>query len=147
MRLASVQPAPIGLCGVGWQAEVPEDRVTIPRTVTVPAGPYDWRPPGGWLKNGGPVDPPSPGRVAEALLGVLTFQVSRSEFAARVAAGACEDTGVDLSRGDLPMVQVNLADAQGYARRLSDATGETRRLQTEEEWQRAAAERFVVTRP
>ncbi|KAA9010078.1 SUMF1/EgtB/PvdO family nonheme iron enzyme [Histidinibacterium aquaticum] len=146
MKLASalLLSAALGAVGLGgWEATRTDAFTVRPETVVVPPGSYDWRPSGDWLKDGKPVDPPLIRRDADAPLEIMTYQVSRGDYSACVAARACPETGTDLAQADLPMVQANLSDATAYADWLSDETGETWRLPTDEEWQRAAAERFV----
>ncbi|MBE1206164.1 SUMF1/EgtB/PvdO family nonheme iron enzyme [Aminobacter carboxidus] len=48
-----------------------------------------------------------------------------------------------ISQSPLPVTGVSFRDATAYANWLSDRTGETWQLPTDEEWAFAAAERFV----
>ncbi len=146
MKILSTLLLTAALGGVGmggWQIAQPPADATAPPTVTLPAGVYNWRPSGDWLSNGRPVSPPLIRRAYDAPLEIMAYHVTRGAYAECLNAGACPDTDTDLSRAELPMVGVSFLDAEAYAAWLSDATGATWRLPSDEEWQRAAAERFV----
>jgi formylglycine-generating enzyme required for sulfatase activity len=69
------------------------------------------------------------------------FAVTFKEWDACVADGGCggyqpSDNG--WGRGNRPVINVSWDDAQAYIRWLSDKTGKTYRLPTEEEWKIAA---------
>lgn len=123
----------------GWQAVQPAP-LDGPVTVTLPAEDYQWRPSGDWQQGGRVIDPPLVRRSGE-VLAIMKYQVTVGQYRLCVADGACTEsaTGQDLE----PQVMINWYDAEAYARWLSRRTGQTWRLPTEEEWQRAAAERFV----
>lgn len=112
-----------------------------PEVVAVPAGAWDWRPAGTWRQGGLQVDPPLLRAEASEPLHIMRFQVSRGEYALCVADGAC--LPADPGASDEPQTGVSWHDATAYADWLSERTGETWRLPTDAEWQRAAAERFA----
>jgi formylglycine-generating enzyme required for sulfatase activity len=80
--------------------------------------------------------------VAESPFEIMTYPVSRAEYALCVADGVCA-ASVGPGDGPLAQVDVSFVDAETYASWLSERTGETWRLPTGEEWARAAAERAV----
>lgn len=113
-----------------------------PETVTVPAGPYAYRPSGEFRQGRRVVDPPVELREAERPFEIMAYPVSRRDYALCVADGVC---AASVGPGDGPLAQVDISfvDAETYASWLSERTGETWRLPTGEEWARAAAERVV----
>ncbi|KIQ70228.1 formylglycine-generating enzyme family protein [Wenxinia marina] len=131
--------AAAALGGSGLFGRAPRP-VEGPPVVTVPAEPYLWRPSGDWRKEGRPASPPLIVRRPQAPLDIMERQVTRDDWAACVADGACDDLGTGA--GPLPQTGMNWHDATAYARWLSRRTGVLWRLPTDEEWQRAAAERF-----
>lgn len=139
MAAAALAVAALGAGALGWPSLSP--RVAAPDLIVVPAGPWDYRPSGDWRRDGLEVDPPMVRAVATAPLRITRHQVSRGEYGACVAAGACLPAGSGPE--GLPQTGVSWHDATAFALWLSDARGEAWRLPTDAEWQRAAAERFV----
>lgn len=111
-------------------------------TVTVAPGRFDYRVPGEFLKAGRPVDGPMVGKRMRRPVEIMAYQVSAAEYAACVADGACAPADAPGASPDVPVTGVSYRDAVSYASWLSDRTGETWRLPTDEEWAFAAAERF-----
>lgn len=118
--------------------------IALPETVRVAAGPVAYRPLGNFSRDGKTV---TPGLVdlPVAAFEIMTYQVTRDAYAACVDEGACVDVGT--GRGALPQTNVNWNDATAYARWLSGRTGETWRLPTAAEWQRAAQDRLGDAAP
>ncbi|EYD77239.1 Nitrite reductase accessory protein NirV [Rubellimicrobium mesophilum DSM 19309] len=114
---------------------------TGPELVTVSAGSWDWRPAGTWRQDGRQMDPPIQRLDATEPLQIMRYQVSRADYATCVADGAC--IAADPGPADEPQTGVSWHDATAYAAWLSDRTGQTWRLPTDSEWQRAAAERWT----
>lgn len=114
-----------------------------PPTVVIRPGQLAYRLPGEFLSGGRPVDAPEDNVRFRRSFEIMTHQVAATDYALCVAEGLCEapDTAVDHD-GKMPATGVNFRDAEAYARWLSDRTGETWRLPTDEEWAFAAAERF-----
>lgn len=140
---ALIMPAVLlaGLFGL-WGGDAPRNEG--PQTVAIPAGEIAFRPFGSFSYAGKTRSP----ALATAQVGafeITKYQVTRSEFAACVADGACE-AGL-VGSGNLPQTHVNFADAQAYAAWLSRATGARWRLPSELEWKRAAAERYGDATP
>ncbi|QDC10814.1 formylglycine-generating enzyme family protein [Oceanicola sp. D3] len=114
------------------------DGVTRPETVSIAPGQIAFRPLGNFSR-AGKASTPGVRQVEVPGFEIMKFQVSRAEYLACVADGACEDVGTGAGR--YAQTMVNWADATAYAAWLSRQTGETWRLPSEAEWQRAAAER------
>ena len=104
----------------------------------VPAGEVAYRPLGNFSQDGKAV---TPGllHISVGAFDIMKYQVSRSEYAACVADGACAD--VETGAGSMAQTNVNWIDATAYASWLSEQSGQTWRLPTVLEWHRAAAER------
>lgn len=127
--------------GAGWRALAPPVPEAGPAVVAVPAGRWDWRPAGTWRQDGRQVDPPLRRLASADPLVVMRGQVTRGEYAACVAGGACRaSTGGPEAE---PQTELSYEDAVAYAAWLSDRTGQAWRLPTDAEWQRLAAERFA----
>ncbi|WP_162901638.1 SUMF1/EgtB/PvdO family nonheme iron enzyme [Breoghania sp. L-A4] len=128
-----------------WSATRPAI-TELPETVVIEPGPYTYRPAGTYRYYGKLVDAPLQTEVADQPLEIMTFQVSRAEYAACVADGACEASRVSQggspTSADLPQTEVNWYDATAYAAWFSRQTRQHWRLPDDREWQRAAAERF-----
>lgn len=112
--------------------------------VRVPAGEVAYRPLGNFSRNGKAV---TPGLMSLPVgsFDIMKYHVSRLEYSACVADGACTD--VETGTGGMAQTNVSWIDATAYAAWLSDQTGETWRLPTVLEWHRAAAERQGDTAP
>lgn len=111
-----------------------------PETVRIEAAEIDYRPIGNFRQNDRMVTSPLR-RHPVAAFDIMRFQVSKAEYAQCVEEGGCAQTAAP-GTWDYPQTQVSWSDATAYAEWLSRRTGETWRLPTPEEWQRAAAERF-----
>lgn len=111
-------------------------------TVAVGPGRFDYRVPGEFLKAGRPVDGPMVGKRMRRSVEIMAYQVSGAEYAACVAEGACAAADAPGAAPDVPVTGVSYRDAMNYAWWLSQKTGESWRLPTDEEWAHAAAERF-----
>ncbi|WP_378940928.1 SUMF1/EgtB/PvdO family nonheme iron enzyme [Mesorhizobium sp. ANAO-SY3R2] len=117
---------------------------TGPSTVTITAGTLAYRLPGEFLKAERPVDAPAKDVRFRSSFEIMAYQVSAGDYALCVADGACETAeSTRAGTADLPVTGVSFRDATAYAKWLSDRTGETWRLPTDEEWAFAAAERFT----
>lgn len=117
--------------------------VASPQTVVVAPGQLAYRLPGEFQNADLPVDAPEKRVRFRRSFDIMTYQVSAADYARCVADGACEAADGAVERaGDLPATGVSFRDANAYAQWLSDKTGATWRLPTDEEWAFAAAERF-----
>ncbi len=116
----------------------------LPETVAIPAGDVAYRPLGNFSAEG-KARTPAPVSVDVAAFEIMKYQVSRTDYAACVADGAC--AAVETTGGSLPQTHVSWKDATAYAAWLSDRTGIQWRLPTAAEWQRAAAERHGDAAP
>ncbi len=120
-------------------------RAPGPRTVAIPEGQIAWRPLGNFSR-GGKRATPAAAAVTVAGFEIMQHQVSRADYAACVADGACAAVPA-MGADDAPQTHLNWYDATAYAAWLSDETGTGWRLPTDVEWQRAAAEVFGETSP
>jgi formylglycine-generating enzyme required for sulfatase activity len=132
----------IGAGYAGWRAATTPAISMLAVMVTIPVGPHAYRTAGQLRLNGKSVDPPLERPVANAPLKIMKHPVGRADYAACMAGGACLPTRA-AEGAELPQTDVSWHDAGAYARWFSRQTRMTRRLPSDVEWQRAAAERFV----
>ncbi|MFD0915419.1 SUMF1/EgtB/PvdO family nonheme iron enzyme [Pseudahrensia aquimaris] len=127
--------------------QTPGEKVAVPELVTIPAGSFDYRRSGEFLKSGAPVNAPVSKVDFKQPLHVTKYQISRADYARCVADDFCETTfgqteknaGIDDNR---PVTGVSYLDAVNYARWLTTKTGVTWRLPADTEWAYAAGSRF-----
>lgn len=134
---------PVLAAALGVWSLVPSEPLTPPfappALVEIPAGVIEWRPLGNFSQHDKARTPRS--RTVEVpAIEIMKYQVTRTQYAACVADGAC--LPALATGGNLPQTMVNWQDASAFASWYSDRTGEVWRLPTETEWQRAAAERY-----
>lgn len=117
--------------------------IVPPRIVTVNPGKLTYRLPGEFLSAERPVDAPAGEVRFRHSFEIMAYQVSVADYARCVDDGMCEadDTAVSQA-GNVPATGVSFRDATAYANWLSERTGESWRLPTDEEWAFAAAERL-----
>jgi formylglycine-generating enzyme required for sulfatase activity len=127
------------LAAVFLGAPAPPDPTEL---VTIAAGAFSYRAAGEYLRDGVPVNAPLLRIARDRPLVMMKHQVSGTEYAACVAAGACRTTAAAAGAGDRPVVEVSWDDAAAYAAWLSKTTGHVYRLPTDAEWAYAAGERF-----
>lgn len=119
-------------------------KMDSPETVTIPGGEIAFRPFGSFSYQG-KTHTPAPVQTQVSGFDIMKYQVTRSDFAACVADGAC--TAEVVTESNQPQTHVSFHEAQAYADWLSERTGVNWRLPTEPEWQRAAAERYGDATP
>lgn len=128
-----------------WAVNRPEI-TDLPETVIIAPGPFSYQPAGTYRLYGKLVDPEPVVQTADQPLEVMKYQISRADYAACVADGACQPPETvrkaDGAADDMPQTGVNWYDATAYATWFSRKTKQPWRLPTDAEWQRAAAERF-----
>ncbi|TAL02084.1 MAG: hypothetical protein EPO08_08130 [Rhodospirillaceae bacterium] len=125
-----------------WDASMAERRqfaLSLDRSmVLIPSGSFVM----GDLSGDGSRAELPPHRVTITAFKLGRAPVTRAEFAACVAAGACRADTVATGTADaspsLPMTGVNWFDAQEYVSWLRARTGEDYRLPSEAEWEYAA---------
>ncbi|PWW00581.1 formylglycine-generating enzyme required for sulfatase activity [Hoeflea marina] len=116
----------------------------VPALVSIAAGAFRHRPAGEYLRAGFPDDAPRVAIGIDHPFEIMRDQVSAQAYDACVAAGACGPRfGAAGQAEALPATGVSFADAQDYARWLSDGTGMIWRLPTDAEWAYAAGSRFA----
>lgn len=116
--------------------------VAIPETVVLEPGSFIHPLAGEFLKAGMPVPAPRVKTAISRPLEIMKYEVSASDYALCVKAGACRPAE-GAATGDMPVVGVSHLDAETYADWYSRETGESWRLPTDEEWAFAAAEDFT----
>ncbi|HXI07968.1 MAG: SUMF1/EgtB/PvdO family nonheme iron enzyme [Bradyrhizobium sp.] len=112
--------------------------------VEVRAGNIAYRVAGDFTRNGKLAAAPLRQVRFDRPLAIMKHQVSSADYQACVDDGACRalDRNVAIAV-DRPAVQVSWHDANAYAAWLSQRTGETYRLPTDEEWAFAAGSKFA----
>ncbi|MEN1728988.1 MAG: SUMF1/EgtB/PvdO family nonheme iron enzyme, partial [Pseudomonadota bacterium] len=118
--------------------EIFRDCAACPLMVSVPAGSFQM----GDIAGGGDSDERPLRMVTIAAFASGVFELTWNEWAACVAANACDDTGVDAAGGDegwgrglRPAINLSFDDAQDYVAWLSAETGKNYRLLSEAEWE------------
>jgi formylglycine-generating enzyme required for sulfatase activity len=110
--------------------------------VALPPVTFGYRLPGEFTRGGRPADAPVE-TVRISRVAMMKRQVTAGEYARCVADRACPALAKDAANlPDRPAVRVSWRDAEAYAAWLSEKTGETYRLPSDEEWVFAAASRF-----
>lgn len=110
-----------------------------PETVTIAPRAYSYRASGEFVREGAVVDGPVVTVESPAPLEIMTYPVSKNEYAACVADGACKKAEPRRrGEGNVPVTGVSFRDATDYAAWLSAQTGDTWRLPTVAEWGFAA---------
>ncbi|HET7886924.1 MAG TPA: SUMF1/EgtB/PvdO family nonheme iron enzyme, partial [Bradyrhizobium sp.] len=102
---------------------------------------FSYRAAGDFSQNGKPVAGPLRQLRLPSDLLIMDHLVTAGEYAQCVADGGCPRVAAASSAPDVPMVGVNWHDASAYAAWISQKTGVTHRLPTDEEWTLAAAEK------
>ena len=126
---------------VMWWPSAPQIS-NLPEIVVIPAGTYSYRPSGDFRIGTRAVDAPREMRSAASDFEIMKYPVSEAQYGLCVAAGACNPTAVS-GQADAPQVDISFVDATGFARWYSKMTQQTWRLPTDDEWVRAAGDRYV----
>lgn len=147
MRTHIIVPAAVALGGAAMFAAVmlwpePAQITSLPETVVIPAGSYSYRPSGDYRIGTRSVDPPDEMRTAETDLEIMRYPVTTSQYALCVADGACNPT-TPAQKEEAAQTGISYVDATGFARWYSKMTQIAWRLPTDDEWVRAAGDRYV----
>ncbi|MBL4766766.1 MAG: SUMF1/EgtB/PvdO family nonheme iron enzyme [Rhodobacteraceae bacterium] len=126
---------------LGLVSSSPKYTGELPETVDIPGGSYSYRIAGQFRIGTHIVDAPVQQRQADLPLTIMKYPVSQTEYAACVTAGACKVTDV-LVGNNMPQTGINFYDAISYATWFSKTTKQHWRLPTDEEWTRAAGDRY-----
>jgi formylglycine-generating enzyme required for sulfatase activity len=124
-----------------WAPNAEVYQFPIPDLVKIEAGPYNYRPAGDFRIDTRIVDAPEEQRIANHSFEIMKYHVSQADYAACVADKACYASNHGIST-TLAQVDVSYIDAKAYAGWFSDKTNQVWRLPTDEEWVRAAGDRF-----
>ncbi len=141
LAIAAVSALGAGGGTILWPPQ--QVQLVLPDTVLIAAGPQDYRPAGEFRQGTRIVDAPLH-RGNVAVLEIMKYQVSQSDYALCMADDACPPAPTlnqTPGQADFPQTNINLADATAYAAWLSNRTGQYWRLPSDAEWLRAAAER------
>jgi len=120
----------------------PPQITDLPETVVIPAGPYSYRPSGDFRIGTRLVDAPRETRTADYDLEIMKYPVSETLYALCVADAACSATTV-IGLLKAAQTDISYKDATDFARWFTGMTQQTWRLPTDDEWVRAAGERYV----
>ncbi|WP_246723459.1 formylglycine-generating enzyme family protein [Rhizobium sp. ARZ01] len=114
-----------------------------PQTVTIPPRTFSYRADGEFIRGTYATDAPMQTVTETRPLTIMKHQVSLAEYGACVSDGACKaPEAVSYSLGDVPVTGVNYEDAQAYAKWLSERTGESWTLPTDQQLAFAAGTGF-----
>lgn len=137
--LAPEEVLPAALAELGFTYHhVKSVDALVPPTIQVPAGPFSMG------TNDGPADEQPEHSGTLRSYGIAVFPITVAEYLCYVRAGNRAPFDNEVSwqeqqeRPEHPVVNVSWFDARGYALRLSKITGQSWRLPTEAEWERAA---------
>lgn len=123
-------------------APAPHGGVEAPVVVELKPGTAPYWPPGEFIRDGKPGDPPPATIHIRRAFKLMKYQVTVADYQRCVADKACAALPPDAAANlDRPAVMVSFRDAQAYARWLSGKTGARYRLPTDEEWTFAAGSR------
>lgn len=148
--LSIVVPAVVALAfGAGIAGQLgyfePQGTAAVaePPTVTVPAGPFEFRDYGEFYRNGFAVDGPMVRGETSMPLTMMKFQVTEGEYRRCVEVGKCPAVAaIHVHGGDFPVTGVSFDDAAAYARWFSAERGEVWTLPTHEQIAIAAGTKF-----
>lgn len=102
---------------------------------------FSYRAAGDFSRTGRPTEGPLRNLRLPADLLIMKRQVTAAEYARCVEDDVCPKIPSPGGPTDVPMVGVSWRDASAYAAWISQKTGVTHRLPTDEEWTFAAAEK------
>ena len=132
--------------GVAMMAPIVATSLTpsIPRIdgmVALTSATFNYRKAGDFSRDGKPaLNPLRELRLADGLA-IMKNQVTAAEYARCMADGACPRVALPSGSLDVPIVGVNWHDATAYAEWISQKTGISYRLPTDQEWTLAAGEK------
>jgi formylglycine-generating enzyme required for sulfatase activity len=110
--------------------------------VELPPGVFRYHQSGDFSRDGVPVAAPTVTAVIARRLVMMRHQVTEAAYWRCVEAGACPMAIRDAAAVDRPATGLSWRDAGAYAAWLSERSGTTFRLPTDEEWAYGAASRF-----
>ncbi len=111
--------------------------------ITVPPGGFSYRVSGDFNKANRPVDAPMQQVRFDAPIIIMRNLVSEKDYQLCVNEGGCKPLAPPVTvRDNFPVVGTSWEDANAYANWLSQKTGQTWRLPTDEEWAYAAGSKF-----
>lgn len=105
------------------------------------SGSFSYRAAGDFSRNARPVEGPLRELRLPTDLLIMKRQVTVAEYARCVQDSACPKVPTPGGSANVPIVGVSWHDASAYAAWISQKTGVTHRLPTDEEWTFAAAEK------
>ena len=117
--------------------------IELPELIAIPNGSFYYHPAGSFRQGTRVVDAPMELREISGLIELMKYPVSVREYASCVKAGFCNKVAPSVSR-NLAQTGVSYLDAIAYSQWFTNIMGDTWRLPKDEEWVRAASERFVT---
>jgi formylglycine-generating enzyme required for sulfatase activity len=116
--------------------------IEAPEVVTLHSGPFSYRLPGEFTRDGKPLIAPQRIAQLDRTLTIMVHQVTVVDYERCVLDRACPRVASSVDIVDQPVVKISWQDATAYAAWLSRQLGVTYRLPTDEEWAFAAGTRF-----
>ena len=117
--------------------------IEFPELVAIPNGSFYYLPAGSFRQGTRVVDAPMEVRKISGLIELMKYPVSVREYDSCVKAGFCNEVAPSAGQ-NLAQTGVSYLDAIAYSQWFTKITGDTWRLPKDEEWVRAASERFVA---
>jgi formylglycine-generating enzyme required for sulfatase activity len=134
--------ASVGVAGALFHLRS-HNEVHQPEMIDLQPRAFEYRMAGEFNQDSQPVDGPRLALSRSSSLHIMKHQVTAQDYDRCVADGRCMvQPPYESSATDVPAVQISWQDATAYAIWLSEKTGETWRLPTDEEWVFAAGSRF-----
>lgn len=113
-----------------------------PETVQVSPRSFTYRKDGEFTKDGVPSDAPLKTVFMTSAVEIMKYQVTADDYQRCVTAGVCLAAATPITEPNIPQTGVNYGDANAYAAWLSQMTGQTWRLPTDEELAFTAGSKF-----
>ena len=145
LKTAGILGSVAALTVVGWAMKPAAPAIEGPAVIHIPTGQISYRPAGDFRSGNRIVDAPPQDQTTVPAFDIMKFHVSQQDYARCVDAGLCDQVQSAAATDAFAQVNVSYLDAQNYANWLSDQTGDTWRLPTDQEWVRAAGDRFSET--
>lgn len=112
-------------------------------TITIKPGNFNYRLSGDFTKNNKPIDAPLREISFNTPLVVMKYLVSEADYQHCVEARSCKPLArKNIGRSNYPVTGISWEDATDYAQWVSQKTGQSWRLPSDEEWAYMAGSKF-----